>query len=192
MARLTEDATSGEPSTSARSVPARRHRPGSGERTRAGQRARLAIAMIDAVADNGYTATSVAEVITRAGVSRKTFYEHFADKQACLLFTYDLIAEEGQRRVETAVGASDGWPEGVEASIRALVEAAIASPGALRLSLIEIAAAGPEGIARRERAIARYQLLVRDALELGPGEGGSPSWRSGGSSAVPAGCSTGA
>src|SRR4029077_21137123 len=134
-----------------------------------GQRGRLAGAMIEAIAEHGYPAPRVADVISRAGVSRKTFYEHFANKQECILVTYDLVADAGLRRVESAYREAEGWPERVEAAIRALFEAAIGNPGALRLSLLEIAAVGPAGIDRRERTIARYESFVREALELAPG-----------------------
>jgi AcrR family transcriptional regulator len=141
------------------------------ERARTAQRLRLALAMIEAIAENGYRATRVADVIARAGVSRKTFYEHFANKQECLLVTYDLVAEEGVRRVEQAYRDADGWPGRVEAGIRALFEASIENPGALRLSLVEIGAVGPAGIERRERSIDRYVTFLREGLELAPGEG---------------------
>jgi AcrR family transcriptional regulator len=127
--------------------------------------------MIGAVAQNGYVATPVADVIARAGVSRKTFYEHFANKQECMLFTYDLIAEELERRIAAAARQADGWPGALEASIRVLFEAAIENPAAVRLSLVEVAAAGPEGVRRRERAIAGYRSSLRDALEPAPREG---------------------
>ncbi|HTZ88196.1 MAG TPA: helix-turn-helix domain-containing protein, partial [Solirubrobacteraceae bacterium] len=117
-----------------------RHRRSTGtaarERSRARQRLRLSLAMIDCVAENGYRATRVADVIASAGVSRKTFYEHFENKQDCLLATYDLIAAEAMRRVEAAYRDAQGWPARVETAIRALFDAAIANPGALRLSLI--------------------------------------------------------
>ena len=127
--------------------------------------------MIEAIAENGYRATRVADVIARAGVSRKTFYEHFANKQECLLVTYDMVAEEGVRRVEQAYRETEGWPGRVEAAIRALFEASIENPGALRLSLVEIGALGPAGIERRERSIDRYVSFIREGLELAPGEG---------------------
>jgi AcrR family transcriptional regulator len=127
--------------------------------------------MIEVIAEQGYPATRVADVIARAGVSRKTFYEHFANKQECLLSTYDLVAGEALRRVESAYHEADGWPERVEAAIRALFEAAIENPGALRLSLLEVAAVGPAGIKRRERTAARYESFIREAFELAPGRG---------------------
>ena len=80
------------------------------EQVRAGQRLRLALAMIDAVAEDGYRATRVADVIARAGVSRKTFYEQFDNKQDCLLATFDLVADEAVRRVEIAYRDAKGWP----------------------------------------------------------------------------------
>jgi AcrR family transcriptional regulator len=141
------------------------------ERARTAQRLRLALAMIDAIAENGYRATRVADVIARAGVSRKTFYEHFANKQECLLVTYDMVAEEGMRRVEQAYRKADGWPGRVEAAIRTLFEASIENPGALRLSLVEIGAVGPAGIERRERSLDRYVGFIREGLELVPGDG---------------------
>src|SRR5437868_3078358 len=66
------------------------------------QRARVMNAMIDLVGEQGYRATTIAQVSSRAGVSRKAFYEHFANKQECFLATYDMIVAEGFERVEEA------------------------------------------------------------------------------------------
>lgn len=165
-------AKSERPRSTARS-PRKSTRTRTRERQRvwAGQRGRLAAAMIETIAENGYPATRVADVIAHAGISRKTFYEHFANKQACLLSTYDLVADEALRRVELAYHEAEGWPGRVEAAIRALFEAAVENPGALRLSLLEVAAVGPAGIERRERTVVRYENFIREALELAPGEG---------------------
>ncbi|MFI4990244.1 MAG: TetR/AcrR family transcriptional regulator [Solirubrobacterales bacterium] len=141
------------------------------EQARERQRLRLALAMIECVDEGGYRSTRVADVIARAGVSRKTFYEHFGNKQDCLLATYDFIAAEGMRQIEAAYHAASGWPERAEAAIGALFDSAIANPGALRLSLLEITAIGPAGIARRARTIKHYESFIRDALELAPGAG---------------------
>jgi AcrR family transcriptional regulator len=141
------------------------------EQMRAGQRLRLALAMIDAVGENGYRETRVADVIARAGVSRKTFYELFDNKQDCLLLTFDVISNEAIRRIELAYRGTSGWPGRVEAGIDALLSSALENPGALRLSLLEIPAIGPAGIERRERVLQRFEQFIRDALELAPGEG---------------------
>ena len=63
------------------------------------QRTRMHGAMIEAVAINGYERTSVKQVVGLAGVSRRSFYEQFANKQECFLATYDVIATRGAGRV---------------------------------------------------------------------------------------------
>jgi AcrR family transcriptional regulator len=136
------------------------------EQVSADQLQRLLLAMIDSVGEKGYRATTISDVVGRAGVSRKTFYEHFPNKQACLLATFDMIAEEGRRRAITAYErAEGGLQESVEAAIRALFEATIDNPAAARLNMVEIVAAGPAGIERRERAVDEYRNFVRGMLE---------------------------
>jgi AcrR family transcriptional regulator len=129
------------------------------------------MAMVDAIGEKGYRTTTVADVISRAGASRKTFYKHFANKQECFLATYDLVWARSRRRVARAYRAAEGWPARVEAAIGALFEAAIENPSALRLATVEIGALGPAGIERREQSVAEYERFIRDAVELAPGEG---------------------
>ena len=81
------------------------------------------------------------------------------------LATYDQISARAIRRMERAYQEADGWPGRVEAAIRALFEAAIESPGAVRLVLIEINALGPAGIERWERSIVHYERFVHEALK---------------------------
>lgn len=138
------------------------------------QRIGLVLAMIDAVGQNGYRATTVADVIARAGVSRKTFYKHFANKQECFLTTYDLISAEALRRIADAYRRAEGRTARAQAAIGALFEAASESPEALRLAMVEIGALGSVGIERRERSVVAYQRFVVDAGEPAAGEGTLP------------------
>jgi AcrR family transcriptional regulator len=140
------------------------------QRARAAHRLRLELAMIEAIGENGYHTTRVADVTERAGVSSRTFYEVFSNKEECFLATYDQISAAVIRRLEQAYRDADGWPGSAEAAIRALFEAAIENPAAARLSLLEINAVGPAGIQRREASIAHYQDFIRDALRLEPGQ----------------------
>ena len=135
------------------------------------QRIRLMMGMIDMVGDRGYRATTVADVIGRAGVARRTFYKHFANKQECFLATYDLISGEILRRIARAYREADGKPSRVETALQKLFQSAIENPAALRLATVEISAAGPEGIERRELSIDRYQRFIADAADLAPGRG---------------------
>jgi AcrR family transcriptional regulator len=132
---------------------------------------RLQLALIEQIAETGYRATRVGDVLARSGLSRKSFYEHFPNKQECLLATFDLVADESLRRVERAYRAAEGWPGCVEAAISELFSSTLENPGAQRLALIEIASVGPAGIERRERSIVRYERFIRQALETAPGEG---------------------
>ena len=126
--------------------------------------------MIEAVGEDGYRATRVADVIARAGVSRKTFYEHFDNKQDCLLATYDLIAGRGDAPASRSPTARPRAGRGAwkRRSARCSTRR-IENPGALRLSLLEIAAVGPAGIERRERSIARFEQLHPRRARAGAG-----------------------
>jgi AcrR family transcriptional regulator len=77
------------------------HRLGHNEVVR-NQRMRMHGAMVEAVARNGYEHTSVKQIVGLAGVSRRSFYEQFANRQQCFLATYDLIATRGVVRVSAA------------------------------------------------------------------------------------------
>lgn len=124
------------------------------------QRGRLAEAVAQAVDDKGYAATTVADVVARAGVSRTTFYENFRDKQDCFLFSYDASSERHFEGVRDAM-AADGDPiarvrAGVTAYLRGLAE----SPAYARAFLVEVLAAGPAGVERRTRSMERYVELM--------------------------------
>jgi AcrR family transcriptional regulator len=131
--------------------------------------------MIDAVGAKGYAASTVADVIKRAGVSRKAFYEHFANKEDCFLATYDAIAAVGKRAIPEAFARSEGLPDSANAALGELFELAISRPGALRLLMVEIGATGPQGMERRERLAADYEDFLRRILGLSAGPGPIPN-----------------
>jgi AcrR family transcriptional regulator len=139
------------------------------------QRARLLEGMIDAIGEKGYAATTVSDVIRRAGVSRKAFYEHFANKEECFLATYDSIAAVGLRGVARAFRRAQGLPDGVHAALAELIELATARPEALRVLMVEIGAAGPAGIERREQLVVHYEDILRESLGLAAGPGAIPN-----------------
>jgi AcrR family transcriptional regulator len=139
------------------------------EQVAANQRMRVGMAMLEAVGEKGYVATTVSDVVGRAGVSRKAFYQHFANKEECFLATYDAIAREGRHRVARAFRNAEGHPDRMETGIRAVFEAAMENPDALRLAITEITAVGAAGIKRRERAIAEYGQLLQEGLRSSPG-----------------------
>ena len=74
------------------------------------QRARIHGAMIEAVARGGYDETSVKQVIGLAGVSRRAFYEQFANKQECFLATFDAIVHRVYPADHASLPRHRRWP----------------------------------------------------------------------------------
>ncbi len=144
------------------------------EQVAANQRTRIGIAMLESVGEQGYVASTVSDVVARAGVSRKAFYQHFANKEECFLATYDSIVEEGRRRVMHTFTEARGGGDRIEVAIRALFLTAMENPDALRLAVTEITAVGPAGVERRERAIAGYGALINEGLRPETGAAGRP------------------
>ncbi|HEY3189583.1 MAG TPA: TetR/AcrR family transcriptional regulator [Solirubrobacteraceae bacterium] len=135
----------------------------------ASQRGRLLDAMAEAVAERGYGAVSVADVIARAGVSRKTFYEHFRDKLDCFLVAYQVGVEVLLETVRTA-GTGAGDPLAVtRARIRAYLQTLASEPAFARTFLIEVNAAGPEALERRRAVHRQFADSARELVESVPG-----------------------
>jgi AcrR family transcriptional regulator len=123
------------------------------------QRGRMLDAIAVAVADKGYAATTVGDVVSGAGVSRKTFYEHFADKEDCFLAAWDA----GVQILFDAIMASrDGAGDPIErmrAGLRAYLGTLAAEPAFARSFFIEVVAAGPRAEARRAEVHERFAAL---------------------------------
>jgi AcrR family transcriptional regulator len=132
-------------------------------------RSRMLAAMLECVGEQGYSPTVVADVIARAVASRKTFYEHFEDRQACFLALSDEIGSEWTRRVaaacEPVAGEEDDDRGPIDPLVAELFALGCERPAALRLVAVELTAAGAAGIARRERLLA--QLAEPLLAELG-------------------------
>jgi AcrR family transcriptional regulator len=142
------------------------------------QRERMLVAMADAVAAKGYANVAVADVIERAGVSRRSFYEHFTNKEDAFLAAYDagvagLLDAIGE--AEEAAGAEGG---GLLARARAGTEVYLQlladNPAFARTFLIEVLGAGPAALVRRdavherfaERMAAIFDDIAADAGDL--------------------------
>ncbi len=124
------------------------------------QRERLLNGVVDAVAEHGYNATTIAQLIEAASVSRRTFYEHFAGKEDCFLAAYEVIAAHvGDSLGEAEAQAA--WPERARALLGTLLGVFAADPTVARFVLLEPLAAGGE-VAERHRASLRcFAELLR-------------------------------
>ena len=115
------------------------------------QRERIVTALVDTVAERGYNATTVANVTKAAAVSRRTFYEHFADKEACFLAAYEMVADHIAASMRAAAESFEDWPQQVRAALATMLRFLAGEPELARLCMIEPVAAGGQ-IATRHRA----------------------------------------
>ena len=124
------------------------------------QRDRLLHGMAQTVARRGYAATPVAEVLKAAGVSRRTFYEQFADKEDCFLAAYDAIVALCTERLVAAYHAGETWEDGIAFAYDALLNTLAAEPDFAHLGVVDVLAAGPRALARREAALRRFARFI--------------------------------
>jgi AcrR family transcriptional regulator len=121
------------------------------------QRARMLAAMVDAVAQKGYARVVVADVVQRAGVSRKTFYEQFENKEECFLAAYDAGVDRLLAAIDDAVAApAPDWLAGARRAVEVYLQAMATSPSFARAFLIEVLGAGPVALARRDSVQERF------------------------------------
>jgi AcrR family transcriptional regulator len=122
------------------------------------QRNRIHQAMIEVVSERGYPETRVVDVIGVAGVSRKTFYELFESKEDCFLETYDALLGNliGEARNAFEENAGAPWAERIAAALEALLTHLAAHADEARFSIVEVLAAGPKALARRDAALRQF------------------------------------
>jgi AcrR family transcriptional regulator len=132
------------------------------------QRARLYGAMIETIAQRGYKATTVAHAIALAGVSRRAFYELFANKEQCFLATYDIVVARARKRVLDAWAGERGWANRVHAGTKALLDDIAEQPKGPRLVLVEALGVGPKSRERMQLAGFTFERLVVGAYQLAP------------------------
>jgi AcrR family transcriptional regulator len=149
--------------TSREQLPSGRSRHGlSPEEVAATQRARLLDGLIEAVAQKGYAALTVGDVAAAARVSRRTFYEHFRDKEDCFMAAIDDGTQEVLGEMAAAAASADGWLGAVRASVAAYMRAFVERPDFARAFNIEILAAGPRALEFRAEVHRRFAEMYRD------------------------------
>ena len=142
------------------------------------QRQRILAAVAEATAARGYARMSVEDVVRRAGVSRRTFYELFTNKDQVFLEAYNEAANLLLAGVRAANDEESGFAERVAAGFRAFLESLEASPAFARMCIVEVMAAGPEAVAKRTEVMGEFAKLIEEtaASELGS-HGSIPAMR---------------
>jgi AcrR family transcriptional regulator len=137
------------------------------------QRSRLCAAMAEVMAEKGYVATSVADVLRRSGVSRQSFYQVFDSKLDCFMAAFDVAGDVLMRRLLEIAGAGHDVPgpgpagdpmRRFERAFTAYLAALEAEPAFTRLFLVEVYAAGPAAVRRRSRLQTTIATAFADLM----------------------------
>jgi AcrR family transcriptional regulator len=129
-------------------------------------RERLIAGFARAASAKGYAATTIADVVAAANVSKRTFYEQFADLQDCFLAAYDAFADQVIAVVAQAVEDAQGsWRERIAAGLDAYLNALAQEPTVTRVFLLEILGAGGAALARRRAVHQRFAELIEELVQ---------------------------
>jgi AcrR family transcriptional regulator len=119
----------------------------------------------------GYSGFTVAQVIARAKVSRKTFYEAFADREDCLVELLDMVVREVDARMSTAYARESSWRDGTRSAMFELLRFMDDEPLLARVCVVHALAAGPRVLRRRAEVLASLRdFIVRGS---GPAKAGA-------------------
>jgi AcrR family transcriptional regulator len=144
-------------------LPSGRARHGlSAEEVAAMQRARLLDGLIEAVARKGYAALTVGDISAAARVSRRTFYEHFRDKEDCFMAAIDVGTTEMLEEMARAFANTDELFAALDASVLAYLASLDRRPDFARAFHLEILAAGPRGLEFRADVHRRFAEMYRE------------------------------
>lgn len=125
------------------------------------QRERLIAGLAEAVAEKGYAAVTLTDIVKHARVSRRVFYANFESKEHCFLAAFEVVVDHLRELGAEAVAPVEDWPARAIAATRAVLAFLAAEPDLARLCVVESRAAGPAVSARFNEAVAELAPLLR-------------------------------
>ncbi|HKI65947.1 MAG TPA: TetR/AcrR family transcriptional regulator [Solirubrobacterales bacterium] len=130
------------------------------------QRERLIAGLAEAVAEKGYAAVTLSDIVRHAKVSRRVFYANFERKEQCFLAAFEVVVAHLRELVAEAAAGVDGWPQQAITALRVTLAFLASEPDLARLCLLESRTAGPAVIARFNEAVAELApALARGRAE---------------------------
>jgi AcrR family transcriptional regulator len=124
------------------------------------QRERLESAMVEVVARHGFAGTTMRELVTLAGVSKSTFYEHFANKEECFLATYDSLTAGMAARIRDAHDPAGGVEAAAASALAELMDIVLSEPRVASFVTVDALTLGGAGVAHRERAWSAFERMA--------------------------------
>jgi AcrR family transcriptional regulator len=132
-----------------------------------GHRQRLIAAMATSIEEKGYRDTTVADVVRIARTSRRNFYEHFADRDACFLALFDTTNETMMREIAEAVHPDRPLDEQVDRAVDAYIANVTATPALYRSFVRELPGLGQVGADRGLATLERFAEMLVGFVESG-------------------------
>jgi AcrR family transcriptional regulator len=129
------------------------------------QRQRILAAVADVCSSEGYVAMSVEDIVVASGVSRRTFYDNYRGKEDAFLAAYDEVSAQLLGQVQQAYNSADGLVDRARECLRALLDFIASEPTFADMCIVEVLAAGPQAIARRNTIMSALAALIDQAAE---------------------------
>jgi AcrR family transcriptional regulator len=134
--------------------------------TNADHRSRLLDALTLALTDQAYADVTIADIVARARVSRRTFYEQFDNKDACLLALCERLSEQILGLIAAGYDPTADWVEQLNRVTDTYLQALQMQPALVRTLYIELMLLGDVGLAVRRRISQRFAMFLIMQVEL--------------------------
>jgi AcrR family transcriptional regulator len=132
------------------------------------QRERILRAVVEVASGTGYGALTVRDVIARAGVSRRTFYDHFDNKEQAFLAAYHHVVGRLTEDVEQGLSEGSTWSESVALGLSVFLDRLARDPALAHLLVVEVLAAGPPALASRAAAMEAFRGFLEPGFNEAP------------------------
>jgi AcrR family transcriptional regulator len=129
------------------------------------QRARILAAMVEVSAERGAANVTVAHIVECAGVSRRTFYELFSDREACFLDAFDDAIKRASRYVLDGYDPAAGWVERVRIALTGLLSFLDVERAAGQLLIVGSLGAGTKALERRQRVLTQIMTVIDEGAK---------------------------
>jgi AcrR family transcriptional regulator len=129
------------------------------------QRSRLLVGAVSAIDEHGYSHTTVGHIALHAGVSRRTFYELFADREACLAALFEDVVGMIEGELAAAALAGLPWRERVRGGLWAILSFFDREPALARVCVVQVLRGGPGVLERRDVVLSRLAAVLDEGRE---------------------------
>lgn len=137
------------------------------QETERDHRHRLLDAMAQSVASNGFASTTVTDVVTLARVSRRTFYEHFGTREACLIALFDAASAQAFKVLVGSINPTQDWRDQLNDALNAYLSILSMQPTLLKTLFVAVFALGDEGLAARRRSNEQLVNFIAATVTAG-------------------------